>query len=271
MTVAVSTITPPVRFAVICPAFRCEQLVSRSLRSIQAQTYGQYRCVLIDDVSDDNTYRQACETVAGDARFTVLRNETRQYPLANLVKATALAALDANDVIVVVDADDWLKHDRVFERLAAIYADPNVWLTYGSCELLRRPWRARLRGRIVRGSAAPYPKIVQERNLYRYHPGSFLATHLRSYKKFLWDGIRDEDLRDDDGHYFKAAGDAAIMWPLMEMATNQHIRYIEDVLYVYNNDHGLSENAQAQSWYCTEQYRVNVCVRARKPYAPLAR
>lgn len=262
------------QFAIVCPAYRCEQWVARSLRSIQEQTHTRFRCVLIDDVSPDSTFETARAVVAGDGRFVVLRNERRQYPLANLVKATALAGQASDDVVVVVDADDWLKDSRVLERLARVYEDPGAWLSYGSCELLRPPnWRARLRRAVLgtefRGAAAPYPPFVCSRSLYRFHPGKFLATHLRSYRKFLWDSLRDEDLRDDDGNYFTAAADAVTMWPMMEMATDRHIRFIRDILYVYNNDHGLSENRQQASWFESDQYRVNLQVRARPPYAPL--
>lgn len=262
-----------VRFAIVCPAYRCRDWIARSLQSIRNQTYRSFRCVVIDDVSGDGTLEAAFAAVAGDARFTVLGNEQRRFALANLVQATALAALSPQDVVVVVDADDWLRDERVLERLARVYADASVWLTYGSSELLRPTgYRARLKkllGRPARCHAAPYPAFVRERSLYRYHPGRFLATHLRTYRKFLWDGIRDEDLRDERGAYFEATADPATMWPMMEMATDRHIRYIPDLLYVYNNDHALSDNRQRRSWYETEQFRINVLLRARKAYAPL--
>ncbi len=260
-----------IRFAVVCPAFSCAPWVVRSLHSIQQQSHRNFRCVLIDDLSPDKSFDLARAAIAGDPRFTVLRNEVRQYPLANIVRGTKLAAENPDDVVVIVDADDWLKHDRVLERIAGIYSDPSVWLTYGSCELVRRPLRARLLRRTVRGRAAPYPDIVRQRNLYRYQPGYFLATHLRTYRRFLWDGLRDEDLRDEDGVYYKAAGDAVTMWPLLEMATDRHIRYVSDILYVYNNNHPLSENLQSASWTDSDQFRINVTVRAKPPYAPLHR
>lgn len=258
----------PVQFAVVSPAFCCERWVQKCIGSIRSQTHGQFRCVMIDACSTDRTYERARHAVEGDDRFTILRNPVRQYPLANIVEATRHAAQAPDDVIVIVDGDDWLKHDRVFERLASLYADPEAWLTYGGSELRRRPLRARLLGR-PHLRALPYPEAVRRDNLYRYHPGNFPAAHLRSYRKFLWDALRDEDLRDADGQYFRAAGDFATMLPMMEMATDRHIRHLTEVMYVYNNDHPLNENRQAVAWTATEAYRVNLAVRARPPYAPL--
>ncbi|MGJ8670784.1 MAG: glycosyltransferase family 2 protein [Oceanococcus sp.] len=264
----------PLHFAIVCPAYCCESWVEKCLKSIQNQSYKHFYCVFIDALSGDRTYERAKAAVSDDERFHVLQNEKRQYPLANLLQATALSAVSDQDVVVVVDGDDWLKHDRVLENLAALYSDPEVWLSYGSCELVRpttrkAQFKKHLLGAAQRGSAAPYPTVARQNNWYRYHPGSFLATHLRSYRKFLWDHIRDEDLRDEDGEYFAAAGDVACMWPMMEMATDKHIRYVPEILYVYNNDHGLSENRQSLAWTDTEQYRVNVLLRSRPMQAPL--
>lgn len=255
------------RFAVVCPAWQCERWVGRCLRSIQAQTYRNFRCVLIDDLSDDRTYDVAVKVVAGDDRFRIVRNDTRRFPLANLLAGAALTGDEPDDVIVVVDGDDWLKHDRVFERVAQEYADPQVWLTYGSHELLRRPWRDVLRGRRTRGEAERYPDGVLESGLVRYFP-RFQAGHLRTCRRFLWQAVRDEDLRDDDGSYYWSAGDLALVLPMLEMATARHIRFIPDILYVYNNDHPLAENREENR---ARKRLLKLRIKARRPYAPLRR
>ena len=270
MNIAHDSRHPP-QFAVVCAAYKCEDWVLRCLRSIRSQSYAHFRCVLIDDHSPDATYSRARAEVAGDERFTVLQNPERLSTLPNLLTATRMAASTPDDVVVVVDADDCLAHADALSHLAAIYADPAVWLTYGSCEFANRPLKARLLGRTVRGKAAPYPPAVRERNLYRYHPGPYLASHLRSYRKFLWDAIHDEDLRDEDGSYFRTGADIVTMWPMLEMATDRHIRYVDEILYTYNNDHALSDNRQTAKWTDSDQFRVNVMVRARKPYPPLQR
>lgn len=259
------------RFAIVCAAYKCEQWILRCLRSIRSQSYTNFRCILVDDCSPDATFSLAKAEVSSDQRFSVLQNPKRLSTLPNLLTATCQAGSAPDDVVVVVDGDDCLKHNDVLKRLAAIYSNPEIWLTYGSCELANRPLKARLLGRNLRIPAGPYPRAVRERNLYRYHPGSYLASHLRTYRKFLWDAIRDEDLRDEDGEYFKAGADIATMWPMLEMATDRHIRYMDEILYIYNNDHALSDNRQTTVWTDSEQYRVNLIVRSRMPYTPLQR
>ena len=264
------TASEPIRFGIVCAGRNCSEWVSRCLHSIQSQSYRHFRCVLIDDASSDDTANIAQQAVAGDDRFIILRNESRLYPLGSIVQASRVAAEGPEDVLVVVDADDWLKHDRVLENLAAVYADPEIWLTYGSCELFNKKGLDRLLNRTVRWRAEPYPAAVAKRNLYRYMPGNYLAVHLRTYRKFLWDAVRDEDLRDEDGCYFRACADPATMWPMMEMATEKHLRYLHEILYVYNNDHAQSERG-AQPWFESDQFITAVRIRAQPAYDPLCR
>jgi hypothetical protein len=65
--------------------------------------------------------------------------------------------------------------------------------------------------------------------------------HLRSFKKWVWDHIKDEDLRDYDGEYFKMSGDAAILYPLIELCGKDRIKLIEKAVYVYNTENDLRE------------------------------
>ncbi len=261
----------PVRFAVVTAARQCAEWVGRGIASVRAQRYANFRAVLIDDASTDGTYEAACRAVAGDERYTVIRAEQRAGALGNIVRASSMAATAPDDVIVILDGDDWLKHDAVFERLAALYADPDVWLSYGSHELFRRRWRDRIRLRPTRGQALPIPDSVARLGLFRYSNGPWRASHLRSYRKFLWDEVRDADLRDADGEYFCSAADVATMLPMLEMAAAQHIRYVPDVLYVYNNDHPLSDNREQAPASERQQFICAMKIRALPRYAPLQR
>lgn len=261
------------RFGVVCPAWNCREWVERSLESLRRQTHANFRCVLLDDLSSDDTYDTARRYVAGDERFTILRNETRHFPLGNIVKGQRLLSreLAPEDVLLVLDADDWLKDEGVLAHLAKVYSDPGVWMTYGSCELYNKPWKARLLRRTVRWRAAPYPRRIAQLNLFRYMPGPYLAVHLRSYRRFLWEAVPDAALRDDDGDYFHTCADPATMWPMMELATAAHIRYVPEILYVYNNGHSNSETRPDIAWTDQDQFVTNTKIRSRPALAPLLR
>lgn len=259
---ATQTLESP-RLAIVTAAWNCERWVRRCVESIKGQTYTNFNCVLIDDASSDQTYQLALKAAGTDPRFTILQNKTRQFQLANVIQATRRATKLAEDVIVVVDGDDWLKHEDVFLKIANIYKDPAVWMTYGNYEPFKRSLRARVLGRSRKGTRR-YPAAVEESGLFRYFP--FYAGHLRTYRKFLFDAVRDEDLRDDDGCYYWAAGDAAVGFPMLEMSTAAHIRYVDEILYVYNNDHPLSDNRPETR---DQKLLVKLKIAAKARYAPL--
>ena len=60
-------------------------------------------------------------------------------------------------------------------------------------------------------------------NSYRKYP--FVTSHLRAFYTQLFLNIKEEDLKDKDGNYLKAANDVAICLPILEMA-HERVKYI---------------------------------------------
>jgi hypothetical protein len=58
----------------------------------------------------------------------------------------------------------------------------------------------------------------------------------------LWKKIKEEDLRDENGEYWKVAGDLAFMFPMFEMSGKEHYRFLTDINYVYNETNPLSDH-----------------------------
>jgi glycosyltransferase involved in cell wall biosynthesis len=259
----VSAREPAFRFVVA--AYAAEPWIRRCLRSIQRQTVRSFRCMVVDDQSPDGTFEAARDAVAGDERFVVERAARKAYALGNRVRIVREIATDRDDVLVVVDGDDWLAHDRVLETLSRAYADPDVWMTYGS----HRRWKNKLLHRIGwtkrRGIAEPYPPGVLRERSFRDHP--FLASHLRTFKRFLFNAIHDGDLREADGSYYAVGGDVADTVPMLEMAGPDHIQFIEEVLYVYNGSNALSDHRVNRD----AQVRVHERIRSRPRYPLLRR
>lgn len=234
-------------FRVVVPAYKAGPWIGRCIKSIRRQQHQDFTCLVIDDQSPDDTFQRAVKAAGGDERFTIMRAPERRMAMGNWVAGIPAAAQDEEDVIVNVDGDDWLPHDRVLQVLDDVYADSQVWITYGS----HRRWKNKinhwLRLTVRRGIAAPYPQAVLTDRSFREH--EFLASHLRTFKTFLWNAIHHEDLCDTDGEHFQLACDAAFMYPMLEMAGGEHLRYLDEILYVYNNSNPLNDHkaaAQAQ-------------------------
>ena len=247
-------------FRVIIAAYRAGPWVERCIGSLRTQRHPDWKAILIDDQSPDDTYERAKAAAEGDERILVERSPTRRLSLLNTKVAIETIAEDPEDVIVTLDGDDWLAHDRVLDVLESEYRDPNLWLTYGSHRRWKNKLAHKLGWKVKRGIAREIPDAIARGRWFRQY--EFVSSHLRSFKRFLWDQIRDEDLRDEEGAYWKAAPDHAFMFPLLEMAGADRIKYLDEMLYVYNNSNPLSEHRSIP----VDQLVAACKMRAMPPY-----
>ncbi len=111
----------------------CEGFIGACLASLRLQTFTDWQALVTIDRRGDRTYERAMEARDGDGRIVVTRNRRRLYPTENLIRAIRRSNADPEDVIVILDGDDWLTTDRALELIAAEYErDDDCWMTYGS-------------------------------------------------------------------------------------------------------------------------------------------
>lgn len=138
----------------------------------------------------------------------------------------AVRRLPPSEIVVWLDGDDWLAHERALERVQAEYEDRSVWLTYGSYRCADgRP-----------GHCAPYAPP------YDYRRQPWLASHLKTFRAGLFHYLTDVDLLGPDLAPIRNAHDVAIMIPMLEMAGPERVRFIADTLAIYNYANSLEHN-----------------------------
>jgi len=68
------------------------------------------------------------------------------------------------------------------------------------------------------------------------------CSHIRTWRAFLWRKIKEEDLKDENGNYWQWSGDLCFMFPMLEMAGDEHYRFMTDINYIYNGDNPINEH-----------------------------
>lgn len=240
-------------FKIVVPTYNCVEWLPRCLDSIARQTYTDYRVCVIDDASTDSQQRPLIEDYCRRYGWLGHYNTVNQGALYNIVHAIHALQPQDHDVIITLDGDDWLYNSRVLSKLACYYRSGDVYLTYGQFITYPR-WNI--------GSCRPIADSIIEHQQQRCIPWCF--GHLRTFKYYLWRHIQDADLRDSSGHYYKVTLDLAFMYPMLEMA-GYHIRYIDEILYVYNKGNPLNDHAI----HLAEQQAMAQIIRAQPPYARL--
>jgi len=207
--------------------------VEQNLHSAFMQDYpkDKFRFIYVDDNSSDGTadlvFAYVTECNEWD-RFILIRNDTWQSLMPNHYRAAYLC--DDDEIIVHLDGDDFLKHDKVLWLLNKVYNKWDVWLTYGQYEDWPNPGL---------GFSIDVPQHIAEQNQFREL--GFWYSHPRTFYAWLFKKIHLKDLIWK-GSFIPTTPtiDYMIMFPMMEMAGQGHYRFISDALYLYNRTNALS-------------------------------
>lgn len=235
---------------ILTTLYNCEDYIEKCLGSIMGQKYRNFKCYITDDLSTDNSIEKVENMIKEDDRFILIKNSDKFYQPGNYDQVIrGDYGIDDNDIIVEVDGDDWLPDSKVLERVSKLYEDDDVWIANGRFKYVG--------GEI--GFAAP-PK-----NIDTIRRETFTASHLRTWRAFLWRNIKQEDLKDENGFYWKVAGDLAFMFPMIEMSGYKHYRFMEEVNYIYNSDNPLNDHKVNMN----SVNEIVVRIRNKTPYSKL--
>jgi glycosyltransferase involved in cell wall biosynthesis len=224
---------------IVVPFYNVEKWIETCIQSIKKQTFTNFKCILVDDISSDNSYEIAKNVIADDTRFVLVRNEEKKLALRNIYDGIQILNPDDEDIIVTIDGDDWLSRNDSLEILNKYYVEgQDTLVTYGT--YIEFPSGNRP------SNVSKYPEEVVKTNSFR--KDIWRASHLRTFKYKIWKSINLEDLQDSSGNFYKMAWDLAFMFPMLEMA-GPRAKYVREAIYCYNlvnplNDHKVDHQLQ---------------------------
>jgi hypothetical protein len=184
------------------------------------------------------------------------RNDTRDqtYPHTHVVRCNpnitysqnlrrVCSELDPAEIVVSLDADDWLAHPLALERVAEAHG-AGAWVTYGSY-------------RFADGRPAPWQRAYGPDEDVRRAP--WCASHLKSYRAGLVHRLQPQELILEHGR------DQALMFACLEMAGHDRAAFLAEVLYVYNWAESFEFSASPTE--LAREAKQVAAIRARVPYA----
>ena len=202
------------------PCYNAEKTITQSLLSVISQSYDNWKIIIRDDMSTDDTRSIIANivTVFGlQEKISVKTNTEKYWEVANILDM--LKECDDNDIICRLDGDDWLTDLDCFAILNKKYNDLGVDVM----------WTAHRWSFTDINISKSLPK---DSNPYEHE---WVSSHFKTFRKKLINDVKDENFRGSDGEYFKRIGDQAIYLPVLQNSKgNWHFE--PRVMYHYTID-----------------------------------
>lgn len=232
---APSSVAPeePLHFHIVVNGWNCREYVDACLRSIAGQLPGPftYEVTLIDDGSTDGTFEAlANASILPDARIVRIAEN------AGPAHARHVGIRDIQDpeaIVVLVDMDDALERHALKVVAQSYLQNPHCLMTIGN-------WHDQDGKRNPQGFYSAQEldgQTIRDVDLFN-------ATHLRTFRRKLYDAIQDEDLFDQNGRWLETCTDVGLMYPLLDQCWSDEVDFIHEPIYRYTRKHSTGTLAR---------------------------
>ncbi len=226
--------------AVITPFYNAKDYIVRCIESVASQDYESWSLYLIDDCSTDDTKKvidDYVNTLPIHIRSKIIRlqNKTNMGAPCNQINTIRKFVEGDDTIVMLLDGDDALANNpNIFNYYNNLFADNKTDYAYGSC------WSEADDIPLI---AQPYPKSVREAKTYRNHKFNWGMPypHLRVWKRKLLNNVLDNAFKDESGNWYKAGGDNATFYNILEQADPNKVVAVQEIFYVYNDKNPLND------------------------------
>lgn len=195
-----------------------------------------FQVVLVDDATSDPYIHEFLNDWSNrePERLIIIRNTDHLGKGVNLFKCLDAAKCEPEDIICVLDGDDWLASPYSLQTIVDCYQTTNCWVTYGSYRCSN--------GNLDYFTTPLTEKHYEsEKNGRGFRECSWVFSHLFTAKAFLWFKL-PRDINIFNGKQGMFAADQVFNLPIAEMAGSARIQNIDKVLMIYNNENPINED-----------------------------
>ena len=226
----------------IVPMFNAAPHIKDLVQSLQSQTNPNWKAILIDDMSNDDTIFMVNHSVGNDDRFEFVVNKEKKWALKNVVENSR--KVNEESIIAILDGDDMICNENTVDLILKEYQDDevdSVWTGH----------RWDINNINISKEMPSNPRV----NPYDY---PWVSSHLKTFRSYLIHAIKDDNFKDLDGKWFKRGYDQALYLPILHLSRKRN--YIPDICYLYRIN---SNSMKIREWKEQDQLKTVKLVRAR--------
>lgn len=162
------------KISIITASYNSAQTIEDTIKSVLGQTYSDIEYIIIDGASTDGTLEIIKKYQTRGKIKLVSEPDKGLYDAMN--KGIALAT---GDVIGIINSDDFYKHSRVIEKIAAVFKNNDYDAVYADLEFIEnnnpnkivRTWIAGKyqEKKLNNGWVMPHPTLFIKKNIYNQY------------------------------------------------------------------------------------------------------
>jgi glycosyltransferase involved in cell wall biosynthesis len=119
--------------SVIIPAYNYGRFVRRTIESVQAQSYADWECIVVDDGSTDDTEEVVTPLLQADRRIKFVKQKNAGLAAAR----NAGLAKSAGEYLQFLDADDLIEANKLEHQVNFLEQHPEVDIVFGEARYFR--------------------------------------------------------------------------------------------------------------------------------------
>jgi glycosyltransferase involved in cell wall biosynthesis len=165
----------PPRVSVVMPAYNSERTIGKTIESILNQIFSDFEFIIVDDGSQDNTWKVINHYAASDARIIPILHAANQ---GNTAARNTGGERAGGEFIAVQDADDISLPHRLEKQVAYLDAHPEAGAVASQADKIDRDdkvigfWKVpptpdTVRVHLLLTNPLPHTTVTMRRDLYQ--------------------------------------------------------------------------------------------------------
>lgn len=164
-------------------------------------------------------------TTPQDPKVYLVINDEKFWEVKNVLAMINDPVVQEDDIICRLDGDDFITNLHALDIISQAYKETN-------CEILwtKHTWNLNERGNVSK----PLPQGTRGKDVYQLcKAGWWGPSHLKTFRKHLLSGVKEENYYGPDGTYAKRAGDRYIILPALYKADTKWC-FLDRFMYHYS-------------------------------------
>lgn len=221
---------------IIMPAFNVEKYIKKAIKSVLNQSYKDWKLIIVDDGSTDNTFSICSHYERKDSRIKIIHKKNQGLFLARMTGINYCKKIaNDNDFVTFIDSDDMFFSKSAISTLIS-QVDDEIDIIVGSSKKFL--YYSRINFSNFNLSSKVYTREEILSKLYLSFYGRYTGMPSNVWSK-LYRFSTIKDIPDYENHPYFFAEDQFIN--LVAFSFARKIKTIEDIVYAYRFGGGTTK------------------------------